>query len=297
MNNQRERAARAALSLAASLGATAFCHWQNNGLTVSDCAFESPRLPRAFDGLRVVHLSDLHNKTFGRGQRKLLAVIRARNPGLIVVTGDCIDKRRTTPDSTGPALELLRGAAEIAPTFYVAGNHEEYCGFYPRFRAQAQATGAHNLDWFGAELHRQGETIRLIGLGDPNFLRTSSDRRGLVEYERRLWALAERGEGFTLLLAHRPELHRLYAQAGVDLAFCGHAHGGQLRLPVVGPVIAPGQGLFPRYTGGLVRHGGRGTVISRGLGNSLFPQRLGNRPQVVTVTLRRDLSTMPTEEC
>jgi len=83
----------------------------------------------------------------------------------------------------------------------------------------------------------------------------------------------------------RPELFALYRACGVDLALCGHAHGGQIRLPLVGGLFAPHQGFFPKYTSGLYREGGSAMVVSRGLGESLFPVRLGNPPEVVTVTL------------
>ena len=265
----------------------AFCLWQNNGLERTQYTFASPRVPEAFDGFRILQISDLHNKVFGRGQRRLLKALEELSPQLIVVTGDLIDKRRTTPDTMGPALDCLAGAARIAPTFYVAGNHEEYCGFYPQLRQAIRETGAVNLDWKRVSLTRQGQSIGVMGAADPNFFRGPADPWGQTAFARRLLALAGEGKEFTILLSHRPELGGLYAQAGVDLAFCGHAHGGQLRLPGVGAVLSPGQGLFPRHTQGLTVQNGRGMVVSRGLGNSLFPQRIGNRPELVAVTLRR----------
>ena len=101
----------------------------------------------------------------------------------------------------------------------------------------------------------------------------------------KLGALLEGERGYTLLLSHRPELFDVYSGCGVDLVLAGHAHGGQFRLPLVGGLIAPNQGLFPRYDAGLYTSGSTSMVVSRGLGNSVIPLRFNNRPEVVLVEL------------
>ena len=121
-----------------------------------------------------------------------------------------------------------------------------------------------------------------------NVQRAVSSKSSVPALEGILLKAEAEGE-FTLLLSHHPELAPLYGQAGLDLVFTGHAHGGQIRLPLVGGLFAPGQGIFPRYTAGAYPlEGGGRMVVSRGLGNSRFPQRLFNRPQLVAVTLRRE---------
>lgn len=90
---------------------------------------------------------------------------------------------------------------------------------------------------------------------------------------------------FSILLSHRPEHFADYAKEGVSLAFCGHAHGGQIVVPKLGALYAPDQGIFPSYTDGIYEHKGCTMVVSRGLGNSRAPQRINNRPQVMVVTL------------
>ena len=90
-----------------------------------------------------------------------------------------------------------------------------------------------------------------------------------------------------MVLSHRPELLSSYAKGGVDLVFSGHAHGGQFILPLIGGLYAPGQGFFPKYTQGIITQDRTNLVISRGVGNSAFPFRLNNRPEVVLVTLQK----------
>lgn len=101
----------------------------------------------------------------------------------------------------------------------------------------------------------------------------------------KLKALKGQTEGYTVLLSHHPELFELYAESGYNLVFCGHAHGGQIRLPFIGGIISPNQGLFPKYTAGIYRKGDTKMVVSRGLGNSAFPLRINNFPEIVKITL------------
>ena len=145
------------------------------------------------------------------------------------------------------------------------------------------------------DLQEGDESIRLIGLDDLGVYYQalsgdSSHRQALSAakeaLKRDLSTLAE-GSGYALVLSHRPELIDLYAECGADLVLCGHAHGGQVRLPFVGGLYAPGQGFFPAWDAGLYEMGGTQMFVSRGLGNSSFPLRVNNRPEIVTITLRR----------
>ena len=94
------------------------------------------------------------------------------------------------------------------------------------------------------------------------------------------------GDSYTVLLSHRPELLEAYADSGVDLVFSGHAHGGQFRLPFVGGIVAPNQGLFPEYDSGLYTEKGATMLVSRGIGNGILPIRFNNRPEVILAELR-----------
>lgn len=265
--------------------AVAFIYWQNNDLVVTQYAYESEKVSPGFDGLRIVQLSDLHNKDYGK---KLLTAIQNQQPDLIVITGDLIDNRSKNIEST---INLLEQALLLAPVYYVSGNNEEWSNRYEELAERLTASGVAVLDNKAVEIEHNHSSLNLIGIVDPEFIEEAA-----AHFEKRKAALIREtiqqnmvadGAKLNILLAHRPELWTLYAECNVDLVFSGHAHGGQVRIPFVGGLIAPNQGLFPKYTEGLHTRQDTTMVVSRGLGNSIIPFRLFNRPELVVVTLQR----------
>ncbi len=257
----------------------AFCKWQNNGIVVTQIAYTGENVPRAFNGCKILQISDLHNKCFGDGQKKIAELISNAKPDIIAVTGDIIDKRRA---GTAAALKLASLAAGIAPVYYVPGNHEKSAGVYEKLSTRLKSCGVLVMGNEIAEITKNGEKIIIIGVKDIEFFWDD------WFYEHKLSALAQHHpNGFRLLLSHRPEKMDLYAQLGFDLVLTGHAHGGQFRLPLLGGLYAPHQGILPQYTSGLYSKGLTGMVVSRGLGSSVFPLRLFNRPEIVVITLKR----------
>ena len=274
MRQNRKIVITALTALALLVTLALFCWRQNNALTVSRYEYTSDKVGRELDGFTIVHLSDLHNHTFGAGQAKLLEEVAGLEPDLIVITGDLVDRRRTDLD---PALALARGLTELAQVYYVTGNHEWSISPLDRqtLLEGLEEAGVTVLD---DRAVRMQEGFWLIGLSNQSL--RDSTLTGLME---------GCGDGaLTVLLAHQPQYLERYAAAGVDLAFAGHAHGGQIRLPLIGGLYAPGQGFFPQLTQGLHTSGGTTLVISRGMGNSAFPLRLFNRPEIVALTLRAD---------
>lgn len=253
--------------------------WANSSPAATQVTVASGALPEAFEGFKIAHVSDLHNAVFGRKNEKLLSLIRAAKPDIIAITGDLIDSRHTDIDS---ALAFVEAAAEIAPVYYVTGNHESRLDF-DEIEPRLIAAGARVLRNEAEDIGRGGERIRLAGIDDPSFIRTggTAEERAAAELEQ----LGDGGGTFTVLLAHRPELVEVYAEYGAGLVLSGHAHGGQVRLPLLGGLYAPGQGLLPEYDSGLYSLGETQMVVSRGLGNSVAPLRVNNRPELVVVTL------------
>ena len=257
--------------------------WADKALTSRDFEITSSKISDSFDGFKITHISDLHNTLFGKDNERLIKKITDEAPDIIVVTGDIIDSRRT---DVSIAVDFLERAVKIAPVYYVTGNHEYRVG------CEELYTAAKNLGVIMPEgkaltvKHGDGE-ITLCGIADPTF---GTD--GLVSEEGAIVSRAleklSANDGFTILLSHRPEFFDLYAEYGFNLVFSGHAHGGQFRFPLVGRFIAPGQGLFPEYDSGLYRSGDTSMIVSRGLGNSIIPLRLFNRPEIITVTLNSD---------
>lgn len=260
--------------------------WANARVWNARVEIRDEKIPAAFDGFVLCQVSDVHNEARGEGNAALLRALREAAPDLICITGDFLDSRRTDLDF---ALELAGQLAEIAPAVYVTGNHEARRMDLSALEAGLAARGVRVLRDGWTPLARGGEEIALLGLDDPGFAAgegwTLSE--GLDQTQARLSALlAQAGDRFSLVLSHRPELLPAYAEAGADLVLSGHAHGGQVRLPGIGGLFAPGQGILPRLTSGVYARGETRLVVSRGLGNSAFPLRVFNPPEIVTVTLR-----------
>jgi uncharacterized protein len=262
-----------------------FSYHQNNFITVTRMTLEPQQLPQGFDGFKIVHLSDLHDKTFGEEQHRLVSKVRAAKPDIIVFTGDLIDGRK---HDEKPALILMKELVKIAPVYYVIGNHEVYTGKISLLEEEMEKLGMEFLRNSAASFQRNGDKIDILGIDDPIANTRQAYKRGSFVagcMERALEQSSE--DSFKILLSHRPELLSIYAEYNIDLIFTGHAHGGQVRLPFIGGLIAPEQGFFPKYTAGKHGEGKLTMIISRGLGNSIVPQRIFNRPQVIVVTLRK----------
>lgn len=259
-----------------------YCIWQNNHIVISSYVYENNRIPNEFNGFKILHISDLHNKLFGKNQEYILNKISSILPDIIVVTGDLIDRRRYDLDT---ALLFIKGAVEIAPVYYVTGNHEAWSGKYENIYESLINRGVTILDDDKIELVEFNSKMELLGLSDPAFL-TSGYMDGINTsiLERNLSQLAD-DRVFQILLSHRPELIDIYVNNNIEMIFSGHAHGGQIRIPGLGGIVAPNQGFFPKYTSGFHTINKSTMYVSRGLGNSIVPIRIFNRPEIVVVTL------------
>lgn len=262
-------------------GAALLSYEENNRLSETRLHLSFAGLPKAFDGFTIVQLSDLHNKRFGQNQIRILRQVEALEPDVICITGDLIDKRRTTVFTMGDALELCRGALRFAPVYYVPGNHEASFPMYPFLKKQMKSMGVQVLENQAAILYRGRESLRIAGVDDPKFF----GERKTKQMQNLIQATGQWDGIFTVLLSHRPEELENYSVSGADLVLTGHAHGGQFRIPKIGPVYVPNQGFFPPLAQGVHQCGKTTMVISRGLGNSAFPQRIFNRPEIVRVVL------------
>ena len=257
---------------------TIWIAWGNTALELNSHRITSDKLPSAFDGFKIAQVSDLHNTEIGEDNEKLLSMLNEATPDIIVITGDLLDLRNTKMDI---ALSFSEQAIKIAPCYYITGNHEAYVDEYEEFKDSLIELGVVVLDDTKTEIELSGEKITLVGVGDPSFSWT--DNETLIN--DKLNELICEQDGYTILLSHRPELFKTYVKHNVDLVFSGHAHGGQFRIPFVGGVIAPNQGLFPKYDAGIYTEGKTTMVVSRGIGNSIIPFRVNNRPEVVLVEL------------
>ena len=266
------------------LSLSAWIIWANKALELNSYTIQSEQIPASFDSFRIAHLSDLHNAEMGKDNEKLLSLLREANPDIIVITGDIVDCHRTDIDIV---LHFAEKAVEIAPCYYVSGNHESLIGEdYERLKSGLIERKITVLSDEKIVLERGGETVSLLGVNDPGFLihYLSNDCATVMENKLQYFSIDE--SEYTILLSHRPELFEVYAEYGMDLVFTGHAHGGQFRLPWIGGLYAPNQGLLPEYDSGLYSKESTNMLVSRGIGNSLFPIRFNNRPEVILVELQ-----------
>lgn len=260
--------------------------WQNNFVTVTKYEYNNPKIPEGFDQYKILQISDLHNKNF---DGSLIKLVEESKPDIIVITGDLIDRRNT---DIKVAIQLVKQLSTRAPTYYVTGNHEQLSDQYDELMKEMKKLDLHLLDNSYVTLSNMGDEVGIIGVADPAIVQSEStylwnnDENYMTESIEKLHKNSK--TDFNILLSHRPELFNVYKDSQIDLVFSGHAHGGQVRLPLIGAAVAPNQGFFPKYTEGMYCEDSTSMVVSRGLGNSIIPVRINNRPEVVLVTLIKE---------
>lgn len=224
--------------------------------------------------IRVLHVSDAHGRFPAGLENNFEAIRRGPRPDLVAVTGDLID--RDTEDFSDAKKLLERLHAIGAPVYYVPGNHEHW---NPRRGAMAET-----MALFGVRVLENRHEVLAIGDRAINVVGVDDAYTGRDRLDRALEGLD--GERFTLLLSHSPAPARQLAGTRVDLMLAGHTHGGQVRLPLVGALWAPGEGLFPHFDKGLYPLGaGKKLYIDSGLGTSMLPVRFLNPSQLSVLTI------------
>lgn len=255
--------------------------WANSAIQLNTYTISSNTLPNSFDGYRIVHLSDIHNK---KDNKDLIEILKDTKPDMIAITGDLIDSRNT---DINVALDFVKEVIKIAPCYYVTGNHEARISEYNTLKNGLIDLGVIILEDESIELKHHNDSIHLIGVSDPSFTADYLFGDSESVLETHLQNLSKENS-YTILLSHRPELFELYTEYDIDLVLSGHAHGGQFRLPFVGGIIAPNQGLFPKYDEGLYTKEKTNMIVSRGIGNSIIPIRINNRPEVILIILEKN---------
>lgn len=226
---------------------------------------------------RICVISDLHSSTFGKHQEKLIKAVKTGNPDLILMPGDIVDDLKK-PDPAYELAELLRDY----PCYYVEGNHEMRLSRKEREkRKQAlRDRGVIVLEDEEVILNERG--IDLVGM---HCMPHHPDCR-----PEEISSLFH-GDGFRILISHRPCFPEFYEQVDCDLVVCGHAHGGQWRIPFTKQgLYAPQEGIFPKYTEGLIRLGRNRMFVSRGLNrDAYYIPRLYNNPELCFLDLVEDI--------
>ena len=254
----------------------------NTDLEIYKYNVKSEDIPSEFDNFRIVQISDLHNAEFGENNEKLLLMLKQADADIIAITGDMIDSRNTGVDV---AISFAQKAVNIAPVYYVNGNHESrVLGEYEKLKQGLTDAGVTILENSSADITIGDETISLIGINDPTFRMELVDDTMEQNIAHQLEDMIPDNDNYKVLLAHRPEYFDVYA-GNVDLVLSGHAHGGQFRIPFIGGLVAPGQGFFPEYYEGSHIKENTEMIVSRGIGNSIIPFRINNKPEIIVAEL------------
>lgn len=251
----------------------------NNKFVTTYYDVKHAALGARFDGYKIAHISDFHNDGYNGTYDDIVAKLKEENPDMIAITGDFIDNR--AKDYT-VAYEFAKELVQIAPTYFVMGNHEGASKELTTILQQLFDIGVVLLQDNSVLISRGEDYLVIAGISDPVCKKDVSTDTLLQS------ALQYNVENHpTILLSHRPELFDVYYKYDIMLVMSGHAHGGQFRLPKIGGLFAPNQGWFPKYTEGVHVMNDTHLVISRGLGHSSFPFRINNSPELIFITLHQ----------
>lgn len=258
--------------------------WPRNQLTLVNFTVGSD----VTEPVRIVHLTDLHSWEFGEQNQELIQMVAEQKPDLILMTGDMLDK---TDEDAHVACELIEKLVDVAPVYYGYGNHEKA---WERengklLETELTAAGAVVLDCDYADIEVNNQKLRIGGYHGyyrrPHMLQSTDEQQNA---ENQFFDEFENTDQYIILLCHIPTAWLDWGMIDdqpVDLVLTGHYHGGQVRLPFIGGLIAPYVGWFPEYTEGMYTGEAATAILSTGLGSSPGIPRINNPPQVVVVDL------------
>ena len=247
-------------------------------LEISRYEVKSQKLPESFDGFKIVQLSDLHGAEFGEDGMGLVEKVKELEPDIIALTGDFV-----TDEGDLAAVEKLAARlVKLCPVYFISGNHEFGSGLAVKVRNILERAGVKYLSNEYLTISRGEDEILLGGVEDPL---AYADMLSPDELAQKMNDAAP--DAFKILLGHRNYWMTEYPELPVDLIFCGHAHGGLVRIPGVGGLIGTDRRLFPDFDAGQFNNGRYTLIVSRGLGNSVPIPRVFNRPEIVCVELTR----------
>lgn len=255
----------------------------NNLIQTTNVEIASEKVPDSFEGYKILQLSDLHNRSFGENNIRLIQKIHEADPDIIVLTGDMVtgnDKDFTV------FFKLVEALSVEYPIYFIPGNHELALkdDSKQKFLDLFEKTGVVFLDNQKVELvSPDGDVVNLYGLWYSNtYYKKESLTLDMID---RNIGIADMS-AYNILLTHQPKYFELYEKWGADLTMSGHIHGGMVRLPILGAVFSPDEGLFPKYSGGEYFINDSVLVVSRGLGIGTRGFRVFNRPDLVLITLK-----------
>lgn len=241
--------------------------------------------------VKLVFLSDLHGKVYGKDNEELLRAVKSEKPDYILIGGDLVTRSKDGTDAV--ALHLVRKLVQICPVYMANGNHEQkmriytedYGDRYEKYMDAVKELGVHVLENASEYVEMKGVPVQISGLELPVkcYARIGAQRLRVEDVKE---ALGDPDKHcYQILLAHTPVFMPVYREWGADLTLSGHLHGGIIGLPGIGGLITPQAVLFPKYAGGIYREGRHAGIVSRGLGTHTVNLRFCNPAELVAVTL------------
>ena len=284
-------------------------HIANKNIYVTQYEIFDEKIPEVFDGYRIVQVTDVHSVRTKEQADLLFSTVAKEEPDAVVITGDLVDSTYYTEEKQAlseglsdkmagqDTVDFVKRLTEHYYVYYVYGNHEmillDDVDNNP-FKVAMEEAGVIFLNNTGVKVTKDGEGIYFLGIQDPSTLYKDSAYAECSNHVERINAMltnvtALKEEAlYTVLLCHRPEYYNEYAKYNVDLTLSGHAHGGQVRIPGVGGLYAPGQGWFPEYSEGIYQTMEQmAMIVGRGIGNSVEVPRVFNPPEINTIILRK----------
>ena len=253
-----------------------------NGLVVRKYTIETDKL---LDGatIRIVLISDLHSHIYGKDQGKIAKKIKDQNPDIIALAGDIADD---VVPIHGTKL-FLSAIEHIAPIYYVTGNHEIWTKDIWNIKGIFSSFNVKVLENNYEEISINGMKLVMAGVDDPDIIRYERPKSNWYEEIERDFSDVRNLEGYKILLSHRPELVGFYNTLPFDMVLSGHSHGGQVRIPfILNGLLAPNQGLFPKYAGGVYEHESYTHIVSRGVSFNPKLPRIFNPPEIVVIDVK-----------
>lgn len=256
--------------------------YEKNALAVTYYSINNKKKPKDFDGYKIIQVSDFHSIKNNKLVNDIIYNIKKAKPNIIVITGDLISNSKEK--NLNKAIFFIKKIKGIAPIYFISGNHEARINNYDKLKRMLKDQGVTILDNKCELIKYKNANINLIGIDDPVMVSSGyTDNSNIINDE--LTKANYNRDKFNILLSHRPELFSTYVKSKIDLIFSGHTHGGQIRLPFIGAIYAPNQGLFPKYDCGLFERDNSIMIVSRGIGTSKLPIRIHDRPEIVIVSL------------
>ncbi|MDF2539700.1 MAG: hypothetical protein K0S76_2721 [Herbinix sp.] len=277
---------------------------EQNLLTTTKFTITNKKLGKDFDPTSIVVLSDLHNHTFGKNNKRLVSKIERLSPDFIIVAGDMANKDQgCIPSNAYSLMELLAKKYKI---YYALGNHEQYLieklnrevdhrnstqsqgdSTWVEYRKNLSKLGVNFLDNASVTITKNNNTLKITGVSiGREYFDRGNPRTMQINYLEDQLGQCDRSV-FQLLIAHNPNYFKNYSDWGADLTISGHIHGGLIRLPLLGGILSPHIRFFPKYDAGKYTEADKKMIVSRGLGSHSIMFRLFNPPELIFIQLKK----------